>query len=173
MIARTGSRPWRAALLVSVLALAAARVADAEEARDLAYRRLNESFVQRHVLPRYARLAETTAALEAAAQRFCEAPGPVPGEALRGAYHAAADAWQGVQHVQAGPISARLRADRIAFWPDPRNATGRQLADLLAGPDPATLTAEGFVRASAAVQGFPAVEHLLFDPGAIRCLSDR
>jgi hypothetical protein len=86
---------------------------------------------------------------------------------LRGAYHAAADAWQSVEHVRTGPIDAHLRADRLAFWPDPRNATGRQLAELLAGHDPAALTAEAFARASAAVQGLPAAERLLFDEGAL------
>jgi uncharacterized protein len=154
-------------VLASLLVLALARVAGAEEDRDPAYRRLNATFVDRHVLPRYAQLAGATVALEAAAHRFCEAPSASLGEALRGSYQAAADAWQSVQHVQAGPISAQLRADRLAFWPDPRNATGRQLAELLAGRDPAVLTAERFARASAAVQGFPAVEHLLFDQGAM------
>ena len=63
-------------------------------------------------------------------------------------------------------MESRLRAERLYFWPDPRNATARQLGELLAGRDPAALTAEGFVRASAAVQGLPAVERLLFDEGA-------
>jgi hypothetical protein len=61
----------------------------------------------------------------------------------------------------------RLRAERLYFWPDPRNAAARQLGELLAGRDPAALTVEGFVRASAAVQGLPATERLLFDEGAV------
>ena len=63
-------------------------------------------------------------------------------------------------------MTSRLRAERLYFWPDPRNTTARQLAELLAGRDPGTLTAEGFHRASAAVQGLPALERLLFDEGA-------
>ena len=135
-----------------------------DDARDRAYRRLNESFVERHVLPRYARLADATGALDAAARRFCEGPASI--EEVRTAFHAAADAWHDAEHLRFGPIESRLRAERLAFWPDPRNTTGRQLAELLAGRDPATLTPEGFLRASAAVQGLPAVERLLFDQGA-------
>ena len=163
----TRVRRWRAAVVASLLVLTFARLAGAQEDRDPAYRRLNATFVDRHVLPRYTQLGDATAALDVAAHRFCAAPGPDVGEALRSAYHAAADAWQSVAHVQAGPIGAQLRADRLAFWPDPRNATGRQLTDLLAGRDPATLTPEAFGRASAAVQGFPALERLLFDQGAM------
>ena len=63
-------------------------------------------------------------------------------------------------------MTHRLRAERLYFWPDPRNTTARQLAELLAGRDPATLAAESVGRASAAVQGLPATERLLFDEGA-------
>ena len=137
-----------------------------ESERDPAYRRLNASLIEHHVLPRYARLADATAAFEVAARRFCAAPATAPLDEVRRAFHAAADAWHDVEHVRFGPMTSRLRAERLYFWPDPRNATARQLGELLAGRDPAALTAEGFVRASAAVQGLPAVERLLFDEGA-------
>ena len=160
---RDGVVTW--ALLAAVLAVAMAPGVSAEDdARDPAYWRLNESFVERHVLPRYARLADASGALDAAARRFCEWAASI--EEVRAAFHAAADAWHDAEHLRFGPIESRLRAERLAFWPDPRNATGRQLAELLAGRDPATLTPEGFLRASAAVQGLPAVERLLFDQGA-------
>ena len=85
---------------------------------------------------------------------------------MRAAFHAADDAWHDVEHLEFGPMTFRLRAERLYFWPDPRNTTARQLAELLAGRDPATLTAESLGRASAAVQGLPATERLLFDEGA-------
>ncbi len=118
------------------------------------------------MLPRYARLADATAAFDLAARGFCAAPATAPFDEVRSAFHAAADAWHDVEHIRFGPMESRLRAERLYFWPDPRNATARQLADLLSGRDPAVLTAEGFVRASAAVQGLPAAERLLFDEGA-------
>ncbi|HEY7141561.1 MAG TPA: imelysin family protein [Methylomirabilota bacterium] len=156
-----------AVLALAVLAGTLARAAAAEEPdRDPAYRRLNVSLVEHHVLPRYARLAASAAALDVAARRFCAAPAATPLDEVRSAFHVAADAWHDVEHLRLGPIESRLRADRFSFWPDPRNATGRQLGELLAGRDPAGLTVEGFARASAAVQGLPAAERLLFDESA-------
>ena len=155
-----------AAVLGIVLVAALAGGARAEESeRDPSYRRLNASLIEHHVLPRYARLADATAALDLAARGFCAAPATASLEEVRSAFHAAADAWHDVEHIRFGPMESRLRAERLYFWPDPRNATARQLADLLAGRDPAALTAAGFVRASAAVQGLPAAERLLFDEG--------
>jgi uncharacterized protein len=59
-----------------------------------------------------------------------------------------------------------MRASRFAFWPDPRNTTGRQLAEVIAGAQPDEITVEAFATGSVAVQGFPALERLLFDEGA-------
>jgi predicted lipoprotein len=74
--------------------VAAANGAGAEESdRDPAYRRLNESFVERRALPRYAQLADAAAALDAAGRRFCEASATVAIDEVRSAFHAAADAW--------------------------------------------------------------------------------
>ena len=84
------------------------------------------------MLPRYARLADSTAALDVAARRFCAAPATVPLDEVRKAFHAADDAWHDVEHIRFGPMESRLRAERLYFWPDPRNATARQLGELLA-----------------------------------------
>jgi hypothetical protein len=159
-------RPGAAlALLVLTGALVSPAVAE-ESDRDPVYRRLNASLIEHHVLPRYARLAAAAAALEATARRFCAARATAPLDEVRAAFHAADDAWHDVEHLEFGPMTFRLRAERLYFWPDPRNTTARQLAELLAGRDPATLTAESVVRGSAAVQGLPATERLLFDEGA-------
>lgn len=155
-----------AVLAVALVAALAGGACAEESERDPAYRRLNASLIEHHVLPRYARLADATAAFDLAARGFCAAPATAPFDEVRSAFHAAADAWHDVEHIRFGPIESRLRAERLYFWPDPRNATARQLADLLSGRDPAVLTAAGFVRASAAVQGLPAAERLLFDEGA-------
>jgi predicted lipoprotein len=167
---RLMSRRPRRLRFIAALAgavLTAVNVAAADESeRDPVYRRLNASLTEHHILPRYARLAAAGAALDEAARRFCAARETAPLDDVRPAFHAAADAWHDVEHVEFGPMTSRLRAERLYFWPDPRNTTARQLAELLAGRDPGTLTAEGFHRASAAVQGLPALERLLFDEGA-------
>jgi predicted lipoprotein len=154
--------PVGVALTAVLLNVAAAD----ESERDPVYRRLNASLTEHHILPRYARLAAAGAALDEAARRFCAARETARLDDVRPAFHATADAWHDVEHVEFGPMTSRLRTERLHFWPDPRNTTARQLAELLVSRDPATLTAEGFHRASAAVQGLPALERLLFDEGA-------
>jgi len=85
--------------------------------------------------------------------------------ALRTAYNEAGDAWAAIEHVRFGPIYKEQRAERIAFWPDPRNATERGLAALISAPDESGLAPDRIATTSVAVQGLPALERLLFRDG--------
>lgn len=127
-----------------------------------AYQRLNDGLIAGHVVPRYEALVAATAALEESAAGFCDAPDPAALAGLREAFHGAMDAWMGIQHIRFGPVELFLRYDRYAFWPDKRNAIGRQLDALLAAADPAALEPRAFGRGSVAPQGFTALERLLF-----------
>lgn len=127
-----------------------------------AYQQLNDGLIAGHVIPRYEALVEATAVLERSAAGFCDAPQPAVLATLREDFHGAMDAWMSVQHIRFGPVELFLRYDRYAFWPDKRNATGRQLDALLAAADPAELETQAFGRGSVAVQGFTALERLLF-----------
>lgn len=114
-----------------------------------------------HLIPAYGALAETTGKLNAAA------PGCKQGDAgmqqLRDAYADAFLAWQGIQHLRFGPIQTLSRDFRFQLWPDKRGSVSKHLRRLLAEPDPARLEADTFAGGSAAVQGFSALERLLFD----------
>ncbi|MBM3559073.1 MAG: hypothetical protein FJX53_04140, partial [Alphaproteobacteria bacterium] len=123
-------------------------------------------------MPRYTRLAEATTALDGAVAGFCADRSAAGLDRARGAYAGASTAWQGIQHIRFGPAELFMRATRLSFWPDPRNAAGRQLEELLAARDKAALTPEAFMRASVTVQGFPALERLLFDEDAAAALTD-
>lgn len=84
-------------------------------------------------------------------------------ETSRSAFTAAFLAWQRVQHIRIGPSLTENRHYRIQFWPDPKNLGARHLSALLSEANPkAALTAESLSRASIAVQGFPALERLLW-----------
>lgn len=144
------------AALASGAATAPARAAQPD------HHALNATLVEDYVMPRYRAFAEATASLDAALAEACPDGQPTVEEAGP-AYHAAMDAWMAVQHLRFGPSELFLRADRIAFWPDPRNTVGRHLAQLLARRDQQALAAEVFANGSVAVQGFPALERLLFD----------
>lgn len=108
-------------------------------------------------VPRYEALHVAFAHQDAAWKKGC---GDL--DALRAAYNEAADAWAAIEHVKFGPIYKEQRAERIAFWPDPRNATERGLGTLLGAPDESGLAPDVFSKTSVAVQGLPAIERLLY-----------
>ncbi|MGD1877407.1 MAG: imelysin family protein [Kiloniellaceae bacterium] len=131
----------------------------------LDYAALNAALVDDYVLPRYAAFAEATAALEASLTRAC-ADGRADAAESGEAYNAAMDAWMGVQHLRFGPSELFLRTERIEFWPDKRGTVARHLAQMLSEADPHALETVVFANGSVAVQGFPALERLLFDSDA-------
>ena len=127
------------------------------------YARLNADAVRTHVVPRYEALAAATGRLDEAARTFCDG-NRTDAAALREAWRGAMAAWEDVQHVRFGPAEWFNRVSRFAFWPDPRNVTARQLAELFEKRDPGALAPKGFVTGSVAVQGLTALERALFDP---------
>src|SRR5262249_6780115 len=98
-------------------------------------------------------------------------PAPAGIPALKAAFGKAADAWSAVEFVTMGPVSLSLRPGRFNFFPDRRNAIQRGMAEVLADPDASRFEPERFRRSSAATQGLPALERLLFDEGAADALA--
>lgn len=143
-----------------LLALAAAAAAAPAQAID--YTGLNEAVVDSYVLPRYAAFAGAAAELEASLNQSC-ADGRLEAEESAEALHTAMDAWMEVQHLRFGPAMLFLRYERIEFWPDKRGTTRRHMAQVLSERDPAALEPHTFANGSVAVQGFPALERLMFD----------
>ena len=111
--------------------------------------------VQRHILPGYQALAESTAALAAEAGKTCEVA------ALAPAYNAAYDAWMAVQHLRFGPVETDGRGLAVLYWPDPKALGAKAQKTLLAG-DPAKLTPAAFAEQSVAARGLLSLERLLY-----------
>lgn len=85
----------------------------------------------------------------------------------QGAFGGAMDAWMLVQHLRVGPSQLDAREFRIEYWPDKRNRVDRQLTEAIEQERPELLEPEGIAGTSVAIQGFPALERLLFvDPVA-------
>jgi predicted lipoprotein len=114
--------------------------------------------VDRHILPGHAAFAAAADQLARVADEDCST------DAVGPAWNAAFDAWMAVSHLRLGP--SETAALSIAFWPDPRGATGRALGALMTGADPAALTADRYAGVSAAARGLLALETMLFDPPA-------
>ncbi|MGF1630773.1 MAG: imelysin family protein [Kiloniellaceae bacterium] len=148
--------------LGAALTLLLGLAAPAAEAQVGDYDALNEAIVESYVLPRYAAFAEAADSLDESLRQACVDGRPTPAESAA-AYHAAMDAWMAVQHLRFGPSETFLKADRIAFWPDKRGTVGRHLAQMTSARDMQALEPQAFASGSVAVQGFPALERLLFD----------
>ena len=126
---------------------------------------INNSTISRHVLPRYRVLAEATAGLDRQSRAFCASADRGALERLRHSYHEAMDAWMGVQHLRHGPVERHMRYFRFQLWPDKHNTGSRRLRELLMQQDVQALQPETFRHSSVAIQGFTALETLLFDSG--------
>ncbi len=134
------------------------------------YKALALSVAEGQVIPGYQRFTDAAAALGRQAEGFCAAPDAEKLEPLRQGYHGVMDAWQGVQHVSFGPVEAFSRGQRVQFWPDKKNASDRQMGQLLKSRNDSILEGGRFTFASVAVQGLPALEYLLFGEQAERLL---
>ncbi|MGB0671826.1 MAG: imelysin family protein [Rhodospirillales bacterium] len=109
------------------------------------------------------------AAFEKAAARQADqwAKGCTSGKAaaLKQAFDATSDAWMALDPVASGPVTLLFRRERLYLWPVRRNAVGRAVAGHLAKPAPLPQDPDDFARLSAALQGLPALEQLLYAHG--------
>lgn len=145
-------------VLLMLSALVTARASVPAEA----YARINTALVQAHVLPRYERLAEATSALAAAAEDYCAQPDDAGLNTVRIHYHAAADAWMGVQHLRFGPVELFMRAYRLYFWPQAQGKVANAVRELAESPLGGEPLVERFRTGEIAAQGLPALEYLLY-----------
>ncbi|MEH6564266.1 MAG: imelysin family protein [Halopseudomonas sp.] len=109
----------------------------------------------------YSQLADATDALQKSAADYCATPAPASLQQLQENWLAAFSAWQAVRFVSFGPIEENTRAWKFQFWPDPKNLTASKVNYWLNGKKP--ISSEAIGKDSVAVQGFPAVEYLLYD----------
>jgi len=136
---------------------------------------LNQSIIHSHVMPRYEQLGEESQKLAYATKALCSEEtaaeqAPKRLSEAQDAYRNAMNAWQGIQHIQFGPITLLMRNFSLQYWPDKKNTGARQLRQALTTPEPVYDT-EFFHAASVSIKGFPALERLLFASTAATSLT--
>ncbi len=162
LFTRTRIQPlW---LLVSSLTVLAGQAQATPQTPD--WPRFNHQAAVQHVQPRYAALEQTTLQLSEASQALCAAPSEASLLEAQEQWRKAMGAWQGIQHVQFGPVQFLMRNFGLEFWPDRKNIGARQLREALASNKP--YDDEFFRLASVSLQGFPALERLLFADSALQ-----
>ena len=124
-------------------------------------RRVLESMPQQVFIPGYQALATAVDGLQQAFATLCEQKDVASLDAAREQWYQAMTAWGQIEWVKFGPILRNDRHFRLQFWPDRRNLTEAAVNGQLGNPS-ATYDVASIGRKSAAVQGLPALEYLLF-----------
>ncbi|WP_404419151.1 imelysin family protein [Marinospirillum sp.] len=126
----------------------------------------NTAALEQQILPGYQALETHLDTLHGRLETYCS--GQVDSSQLsevHQAYRESMDAWQAIQHVQFGPVSLFMRNYALHYWPDKRGTGARQVRSALNQTE-TEYDAEYFREASVSLQGFPAMERVLFAPEA-------
>lgn len=148
-----------AALLCAALAAAPALANDRATA-------VVQNAIDGFVRPAYARLVERTAAVKDDLAALCAAPSQARLDAARGSFQAATDAWSEAEIIRFGPVTEKNRLERLLFWPDRKGIGLKQVQAALAGKDASAADPAQLPAKSVAMQGFGALEFVLFGTGA-------
>ncbi len=154
----------RIALLAATVAAAFGQPAAAAESDELAA--AVEGAVTGMIQPAYREFATAAAAAETAIGALCTGPTPDRLQAARAAFADEARAFAAVEPFRFGPARAENRIDRLLFWPDRRARGFLQVAEILRTEEPSAADAANLAAKSAAVQGLPALAHVLLGDGA-------
>jgi uncharacterized protein len=147
---------------IAALMIAALLAAPTLAATDADLAAVVERSVGGSIVPAYDVLAADAEAMADALQTYCDAPSADGRAALAPAFAALIEGWAGADFFRFGPMASEGRYERFAFWPDPHGTGARQLRRFLAADDEALLAPGAIAGQSAAVQGLPALESLLF-----------
>jgi predicted lipoprotein len=146
-----------AALFVGLLPIAPAHAAGEAE-----YAAVVKSAVSDYILPGYERLELQTGMLVGALDAFCGEATEPNRHVVEEAFAQTVKAWAEVDFFRFGPMAEDGRYERFAFFPDVHGTGARQLRRFLATENEKLLQAGALAGQSAAVQGLPALEALIY-----------
>lgn len=116
-----------------------------------------------HIRPGYARFADAARRVEASLSSDCAENRRKDIKETSAAFFDAVSAWGRIEHIQFGPIMESRRLERILFWPDRRGIGQRQIQKIVESRDETVLDPAQLAAKSVAIQGFSALEHLIFE----------
>lgn len=166
LASQLGQMAGTAAQHVPVLAGASALLAGLFVGRADAAAISAPEVVEQWLLPRYDALRAAARAQQEAWDSFCAKPSAEGVAELKTRFAAVSAGWAAVEFITFGPVMLSLRPDRFNLFPERRNAVGRSVAEIIGDETDERLQPDRFFRLSAAVQGLPALERVLYDDGA-------
>lgn len=125
--------------------------------------RVLDAAVTDAIAPQHQTLHTQVHAMQSAGEKFCQKPDAPSFEAVRQHWRVAMQSWAALAPINFGPIDDTNAGWSFQFWPDPINLVERKFKSRIMGQNPA-IRAEDLASASVAIQGFSALEYLLFDP---------
>lgn len=132
-------------------------------ASDSAPRYLNtEKLVSTIYQPAYLRFAESAKRWALEAEGLCNRPSASSIYTMQTSFTDLVTDFSSIELFRLGPLLENQLQHRFFYWPDTRRVGERQLRGLLFDPDTLTLNADGLAKKSVALQGFSALERLLF-----------
>ncbi len=127
---------------------------------------LAKQTLEHHIRPGYEQLLVSAKKLEAAIETACSVPPGNNLEPVKDAFTEALLAWSRIEHLRFGPIMKKARHARMVYWPDRKGLGRRQVARALRTQDASVFSRQTLQRKSVALQGFGALEYILFAKGA-------
>jgi predicted lipoprotein len=141
------------------LTIACALPARAETASRIA---IIERAANDYFIPAYKELLTDTSLLTSSMGKHCNGGGAETAEAVSAAFAKTVSTWAKIDFARFGPMARDARLERFSFWPDVRGTGARQLRQLLTEKDPSVFEPGALQRRSAALEGLPALESLLY-----------
>ena len=124
------------------------------------------------IRPGFQRFADDAQHAVGAISALCEEPGEATLDAARQAFGDSALSLARVEFLRIGPLIRDNRLERLLFWPDRRGIALRQVQGAIASADESVTDAANLPAKSVAVQGYTALEYLLFGTGSADLATD-
>ncbi len=170
-------------LFISVAIAAATALSTsgiAGRAAEVDHAALARQVIEQHIRPKTRAFARAATALPPALITVCKDPTAAHRKTAQDRFAEAALAFANIQHLRFGPLRDQSRLERLLLYPDPKGLVRRQVEKALAAADQTLLSADMLYGKSVALQGFPALEFLLYgatadatfigeDQGRLRC----
>ncbi len=150
---------------VLVLMIAVSVWVTSARAAEFDHAGLARQTLERHIRPGYEQLLGAARKLEIAIETFCNAPPGSDLQQVKDAFTQALLAWSRIEHLRFGPIMKKSRHARMVYWPDRKGLGSKQVAAALEAHDGSVAATETLQGKSVALQGFGALEYILFTNG--------
>jgi uncharacterized protein len=150
--------------LVLTLFLASAGIS-AASANDKATDTVMAS-VDGFIRPAYGAVAERAGALSDDMSTLCVTPSADNLAKSRRDFQGATDAWSYAEIIRFGPVAEDNQLERLLFWPDRKGIGLKQVQEAIATKDAEAADPAKLAGKSVAMQGFGALEFVLFGTGS-------